>query len=438
MNVALIISPDYASHYFPLSTVGRALAERGYQVTVATGPALERSVWRDGFAYRRLVLGPGSNPGLIREDGQPPGEDENLAAFFEASRRGMVPTLLYQARRRLHDLLWQPDQVMSRLGGLLGRLQPSVVICDQLSYSATAALRALQQPYVGFLPGHPSAVALDVAYGYPPSHPGRLTAADWDLAELHEVCRSVAEQFTARFNEAVARHNPNVSGVEDAFAATSGMLTLVNYPGVLGRSYRLPADCRFIGSAVRPVELPARLREVVTSRARPRVYASLGSFFSTRRDILQKLVDSFRRLPVDLILATGVTPPGELGSLPESWVVEPYLPQPALLPHCDLVVTHGGNNTVTEALTAGKPLLVGPLSTDQFAGAADIERAGLGLAFDPNHDDPGSIADLAERVLGGSAVDESRRLGKELRANPGPELAADLITRRGTVTARTA
>lgn len=431
MTAALIISPDYASHYFPLATLGKALTGRGYQVTVATGPTLEPNVVADGFGYCRLVLGPGSNPGLITEDDQPPGEDQNLAGFFEASRRGMVPTLLYQARHRLNDLLWQPDQVISRLGEILGRLKPSVVICDQLSFNATAALRALEQPYVGFLPGHPSAVATDVPYGYPPRHPVRLAAASWELAELHEVCRGVAEQFTVRFNEAVARFNPNVDGVEDAFATTSGLLTLVNYPGVLGRSYRLPADCRFIGSAVRPVELSARLREGIITRARTRIYVSLGSFFSTRREILQKLVDAFRQLPVDLILATGVTLPSELNSLPESWIVEPYLPQPALLPHCDLVVTHGGNNTVTEALTAGRPLLVGPLSTDQFAGAADLEQAGFGLVFDPNHDDPGTISDLAERVLGGSAVDEARRLGNELRANPGPELAADLITPLG-------
>ena len=428
MTLALIISPDYASHYFPLSALGAELAGRQYEVAVATGPGLEATVRSDGLGYHRLVLGPGSNPSLITEDGQPPGEDRHLAAFFAASRRGMVPTLRYQARHRLRDLLWQPDQVMADLSELIGRLKPSVVICDQLSFSATAALRALEQPYVGFLPGHPSAIAVDSPYGYPSRHPAQLTGDDGELAELHELCQTVAEQFTTRFNDTVARFNPTVSPVENAFATTSGLLTLVNYPAALGWSYRLPADCRFIGSAVRPVELPAGLRDQIMAQRRPRIYVSLGSFFSTRSDLLQKLADAFREGPFDVVLASGVTHPSELGPVPEGWIVEPYLPQPAVLPYCDLVVSHGGNNTVTEALAAGVPILVGPLSTDQFAGAADLEQAGLGLVFDPNRDDPATITGLAHRVLGSSLADEADRLGKELRARPGAGLAADFIT----------
>jgi UDP:flavonoid glycosyltransferase YjiC (YdhE family) len=107
--------------------------------------------------------------------------------------------------------------------------------------------------------------------------------------------------------------------------------------------------------------------------------------------------------------------------------VAEYLPQPALIRTSDLVITHGGNNTVTEALTAGVPLLVGPLSTDQFAAAADIESAGLGEVFDPNFDDATSIAALAQGVLAGDAVAVAGELGQELRRRPGHAYAARLI-----------
>ena len=48
-------------------------------------------------------------------------------------------------------------------------------------------------------------------------------------------------------------------------------------------------------------------------------------------------------------------------------------------------MTHGGNNSVTEALTAGVPMLVLPFSTDQFAAAAALEDSGYGEAARPQH-----------------------------------------------------
>ncbi len=61
-----------------------------------------------------------------------------------------------------------------------------------------------------------------------------------------------------------------------------------------------------------------------------------------------------------------------------------FLPQVTLLDHAALAVSHGGNNSVTEAMTAAVPLLLLPFSTDQFAGAAAARSRGFGAALDPN------------------------------------------------------
>ena len=156
---ALLLSPDYASHYFPLSALGRELRSRGHDVVVATGPALRSRVEQDEFGYRELVLGPGSNPGLIRAAEQPGDEAGRVDAFLDATRNGMIATLRYQAESRLRDLLWRPEEVTIRLRELLAEVRPSIVISDQLAFGATLALRALEQPYVSFHPGHPSAIA---------------------------------------------------------------------------------------------------------------------------------------------------------------------------------------------------------------------------------------------------------------------------------------
>ena len=64
-----------------------------------------------GFEREHLQLGRGSNPGVIRAEDQPRGEDDALRGFFDATRRGAVETLAFQAAARGDDLLWEPLRV---------------------------------------------------------------------------------------------------------------------------------------------------------------------------------------------------------------------------------------------------------------------------------------------------------------------------------------
>jgi len=108
----------------------------------------------------------------------------------------------------------------------------------------------------------------------------------------------------------------------------------------------------------------------------------------------------------------------------------------AALEACDIVVCHGGNNTVTEVLTAGLPVLAAPFSTDQFAGADDLRRAGLGDAIDPAAMTADGIATALTALLAGNAARRAAALGAELRRVPGAfEAAAALETAAARATA---
>jgi MGT family glycosyltransferase len=431
---ALLVSPDYASHYLPLSALGQALGRRGHDVVVATGPALRDRVLADGFEHEELVLGPASNPGLARESGQPAGEAARLAAFLGATRAGMVATLRLQAEARLRDLLWRPAAVTERLAGILAQAGPTLVVSDQLAFGVTLALRALEQPYVSFHPGHPSAIpGPGEVYGFPTSRPAEFRAPEDELAELRRLCVEVAARFTLEFNSTLGELNPQAEPVASALSTSSPLLTLVNYPPQLAglRRRLLPASARLVGASVRQARAldPELARIVEKERSLPRIYVSLGSFLSLRSDVLRRIVTAFRSQPVQLILAAGVTPPDELGEIPDHWHVASYLPQPEVLRGCDLVISHGGNNTVTEALWAGVPLLVCPFSTDQFAGAEDVRRAGVGDVFDPNAAAPAQIAACARRVLASPAPRRAAALGLALRERFGPRYASRLVER---------
>jgi UDP:flavonoid glycosyltransferase YjiC (YdhE family) len=154
---------------------------------------------------------------------------------------------------------------------------------------------------------------------------------------------------------------------------------------------------------------------------------SLGSFLSARTDVLQRIVQAVRTLGWDAVIAAGATEPQTLGPLPSTWVVAEHLPQVAALDACDVVVCHGGNNTVTEALTAGLPVLAAPFSTDQFAGAEDLRRAGLGDVVDPSTASADDIAARLTSLLEGGATPRAAALGAELRCAPGAEFAAEIV-----------
>ena len=158
------------------------------------------------------------------------------------------------------------------------------------------------------------------------------------------------------------------------------------------------------------------------SDGRPLVVVSLGTFLSARSDVLARVAAALRQVEARVAIAIGANDPEVLGPVPADWLVRASLPQVALLEHASLLVTHGGNNSVTEALTHGVPLLVMPFSTDQFDGAAAIERHLAGVALDPNRASRPLIAGSVRGLLQ-SPPTTPRRIAERLQALPGPEIA---------------
>lgn len=425
----LVITPDYASHATPLITIARAWLERGHHVVVASGPAVAPLVRAAGMEHRPLVMSRGSNPGLLPTATQARDEARDLAAFFEATRFGMVATLDHQARARATDLLWQPRLVARRTIALVESVRPDTILVDHLAFAATIGLRAMGVSYGDVVLGHPTALPIEgETYGVPVAWPSVIQADPVELSSLVATARGVTEAFTSAYVHALRSLRPGAPAIDDAFGQ-HGDLVLYDYPAAIHpaeRTARLPRHV-FLGSVARSEAPPDDVADWLAEEPdRPLVVVSFGTFLSARSDVLARVAAALERVDARVALATGVSDPAALGSLPDRWLVRRVIPQVALLERASALVTHAGNNSVTEALRHGVPMLAMPFSTDQFDGAAAIERHALGVAIDPNHSPRPLIAGSIRGLLRNPPVLVGR-LSRVLAARRGPDVAFEAM-----------
>lgn len=426
----LVITPDYASHVLPLATLATAWRDAGSDVVVASGPATAGIVAGFGLDRTDLPLGRGSNAGVMRAGEQLKDEAASLQGFFDATRLGMVPTLTYQARERLTDLMWDPVGRARRTLQVVEEVAPDAILVDHLAFSARLALQTAGVPYGDVVLGHPSALPVaGEVYGCPPAWPYAFAPSAGELGDLRTLCTEVSRRFTAQWNAAARELDPAAAETPDAFA-THGDTVLYNYPAALaaGDGRVLPAHA-FLGSTRRQERVDGDVERWLTE-GEPYVYVSFGSFLSVRDDVLARVAEALRRVGLRAAVATGASDPASLGDIPASWLVRDVLPQVRLLGGAALAVTHGGNNSVTEAVGQGVPLLVLPFSTDQFAGAAAVERRGVGRVLDPNRADATALARAIRAVVSLEAGPRALLAGiaREQERRPGPAIAYDALT----------
>ncbi len=90
----------------------------------------------------------------------------------------------------------------------------------------------------------------------------------------------------------------------------------------------------------------------------------------------------------------------KLHPLPDNVLVFAKVPQMSLLKYCDLMITHGGMNSITECIMNEVPMLGYPLSNDwdQPGNSARVVFHQLGLRGRINRDSPKTISRKIEQI----------------------------------------
>ena len=116
--------------------------------------------------------------------------------------------------------------------------------------------------------------------------------------------------------------------------------------------------------------------------------------------------------------------PDAMPDPPSHVLVAPKVPVLDLMPRLDAVICQAGQSTVNEALVHGVPMVVAPIRLAELVVAAQVTRAGAGVAVSFLESTPAQLAAAVTAVLDEPGYRaRARRIGDEFSAAGGTDAA---------------
>jgi UDP:flavonoid glycosyltransferase YjiC (YdhE family) len=405
--------------------IGNVLRQRGHRVVFAAEASWNGRLEPLGFVEDLVDLAPPPKP----EPGAPA---QDAGQFWKDFIRDTAPEFRKPTIDQLATFMQPTWQALidgarycePQLREIIARQQPDVIVEDNVV--SFPALQTAGKPFVRIVSCNPLEVrGADI----PPPYSG-LPSDD----------RSEWEAFAAAYDRT---HRDTWAGFDDwcrskgsrplpdlEFMHASEALNLYVYPEAVDYTDRRPLDAtwRRLDSSVRATDGEFELPESVANRPAGSglIYLSLGSLGSADVSLMQRLVAVLADTPHRYIVSKGPQH-ADYELAPNMWGAE-FLPQTKIVPLVDLVITHGGNNTTTEAFHFGKPMIVLPLFWDQYDNAQRVDETGFGVRLATYAFEPSELTGAIERLL--ADVGLRNRLagaGAKIRARDGVAKAAAAI-----------
>jgi MGT family glycosyltransferase len=398
--------------------IGDVLRRRGHRVVFIVEESFAGTLEAQGFEERLMRLTPA--PQIEEAPGQ----------FWKDFIRDTAPVFRTSTREQLADFIAPTFQALidgakyvdERLREIVDELEPDLIVEDNVV--AFPALPACGRPWARIMSCNPTEMKDPEV---PPPFSG-LPSDDtggWD--EYWHAYREAHREMHAEFSELCQQRGAPPLPADD-FIHESPWLNMYLYPDEVDyrRARPLGPTWHNLQTSVRATDPAWELPEELRDGEGPLVYLSLGSLGSADVELMEKLVAELADAPYRFVVSKG--PQHEEFELAGNMTGAEFLPQTEILPKVALVITHGGNNTVTESLYFGKPMIVLPIFWDQHDNAQRIEETGFGARLDTYRHNGEELTRAIERLLGDEAL--AARLAQtseRLQHSPGTEKAADLI-----------
>ena len=387
MRILFVVFPE-PGHLHPMIGIAQHLVHAGHEVEMFSMEDLSERLAAAGLAIPCHVAGSTASP---------PGERRRRRSSDLAALLGR-PALARRWYR--YALLSQVPAQAAALRELVRARRPDVIATDPFAFAAVLIAEEARLPW--------AALSTQLLALAPADFRCPYTDYLDELADERDRMFAAAG-VTTRF----ARSEAISPWLSTVFATDA--LAPCNH--ALGVGPALPPDRR--GDET---QFPwARLRA-----DRPLVYASFGSQLAPPAGVYAALAHALDPDEADLVMAIG---DAELpGPLPPHVLAVRWAPQLALLERARVMVTHGGANSVAEALVRGVPLLIVPLGHEQPLQACLVERAGAGLALAADAATRDALTTALRTLLAdGSQRRRAAEIGRDYAANDGARRAAELL-----------
>ncbi|MBS1878925.1 MAG: glycosyl transferase [Actinobacteria bacterium] len=400
--------------------IGDVLRQRGHRVVFIVEESFAGTLEEKGFEERLIRLTP------------PPEAEEVPGQFWKDFIRDTAPVFREPTIEQLGSFIAPTFQALidgaryvdDRLHQIFDELRPDVVVEDNVV--TFPALLTSGIPWVRIASCNPAEMKDHLI---PPPFSGYATAdsREWDTfwAAYSNTLQDIHDDFGEWCEE---RGTPALPRYD--FIHESPWLNLYLYPeGVdYSRARPLGPHWQNLQASVRGTDSAWDVPEAMRDSDLPLIYLSMGSLGSADVELMRKLIAGLTDAPYRVIVSKG--PQAKEIDLAANMAGAEFLPQTSILPKIDLVITHGGNNTVTESLYFGKPMIVLPIFWDQHDNAQRIAETGFGVRLDTYQHEPEELREAIDQLLGDRELgDRLTATSASLRAAAGTLKAADLLER---------
>ena len=406
--------------------LGHLLLQRGHRVVFASESSWAGRLEPLGFEERLVDLA-APDPDAGEEDAGQFWTDfiAETAPEFRKPTVEQLETFIRPTYQALIDGAMYCEPALKRI---IDDVRPDVLVEDNVVLFP--ALATSGAPFVRIVSCNPLEMPGERV---PPALSGLPMAdpASWQpwRQEFERTHKEMWEAFNAWVVEQGAEPLPYLQ-----FMPSDNAANIYVYPEEADYLAERPLDDSWhrIDSSVRLTEDDYVLPPEVADRPEGSglVYLSLGSLGGADVDLMRRLVGALADSPHRFIVSKG--PQADKIELASNMVGEQTLPQTTVIPQVDLVITHGGNNTTTEALHFGKPMVLLPLFWDQYDNAQRMDELGYGIRLATYEFTPEQINDAVDRLLADADLrGRMDEIGRRIRARDGLRRGADIIERTG-------